>query len=103
MRADGCVVVLVVVLVGRVGLLGLVVGRMVVAGSHGGQRRQRVTGGGRRCGRDAAGGVGRRRLTRTRGIEGRVGGRARAVNRTVLIEECTNGSFQAERISQYRL
>lgn len=75
----------------------------MVAGGHGGQRRQRVAGGGRRCGGDAAGGVGRRRLTRTRGIEGRVSGRARAVNRTVLIEGYTNVSFQAERISQYRL
>lgn len=75
LRADGRVVVLVVVLVGRVGLFGLVVGRLVVAGRHGRQRRQRVAGGGRRCGGDGAGGVGRRRLTRTRSIEGRVSGR----------------------------
>lgn len=74
------------------------VGRLVVAGGHGGQRRQRVAGGGRWCGGDAAGGVGRRRLTRTRGIEGRVSGRARAVNRTVLIEEYTNGSFQVNSL-----
>lgn len=76
LRADGRVVVLVVVLVGRVGLFCLVVGRLVIAGAHGRQRCQRVAGGGRRCGGGGGGGVGWRRLTRTRGIEGRVGGRA---------------------------